>query len=153
MAAKQKEKAKRRRSWWWIGKRRWCSGAEEMNWSKNKLVWTKFHSDVSWTISAIHFNVMHDSATKKVLTISDCANVCFIAEDLLYCVWWIGKRRWCSGAEETILSKNQLVWKKILFRCWLNDFSAMHDSAIKKILAISDCTNVCFIAEDLLYCV
>ena len=63
------------------------------------------------------------------------------------------KRRWCSGAEETILSKNKLVWKKILFRRWLNDFSVMHDSAIKKILAISDCTNVCFIAEDLLYCV
>ena len=47
---------------------------------------------------------------------------------------WIGKRRWCSGAEETILSKHQLVWKKILFRCWLNDFSVMHDSAIKKYL-------------------
>ena len=24
---------------------------------------------------------------KKVLAISDCTNVCFIAEDLLYCVW------------------------------------------------------------------
>ena len=30
---------------------------------------------------------MHDSAMKKVLAISDCTNVCFIAEDLLYCVW------------------------------------------------------------------
>ena len=25
----------------------------------------KFRSDVGWTISAIHFNVMHDSAMKK----------------------------------------------------------------------------------------
>ena len=25
----------------------------------------KFRSDVRWTISAIHFNVMHDSAMKK----------------------------------------------------------------------------------------
>ena len=64
MVAKRKEEAERR-SWRWIGKRWWCSGAEETNRNKNKLVWKKFSSDVCWTISAIHFIVIHDSAMKK----------------------------------------------------------------------------------------
>ena len=54
--------------------------------SKTRSYEKKFCLDIGWTISAIHFNVMHDSAMKKILTISDCTTVCFIAEDLLYCV-------------------------------------------------------------------
>ena len=53
---------------------------------KTRWYGKKFCLDIGWTISAIHFNVMHDSAMKKILTISDCTTVCFIAEDLLYCV-------------------------------------------------------------------
>ena len=53
---------------------------------KTRSYGKKFCLDIGWMISAIHFNVMHDSAMKKILTISDCTTVCFIAEDLLYCV-------------------------------------------------------------------
>ena len=63
-------------------------GVEELRkWTeaKTRSYGKKVRLDVGWTISAIHFNVMHDSAMKKILTISDCTTVCFIAADLLYC--------------------------------------------------------------------
>ena len=88
MAAKRKEKEKRRISWRWTGKRWWCSGAEETNRSKSKLVWKK-NSAQTFVERFQLFILMWCMIQrwKKVLAISDCTNVCFIAEDLLYCVW------------------------------------------------------------------
>ena len=65
----------------------WCSGAEETNQSKNKLVWKKISTQT--LVERFQLFILMGCMIqqwKKILTVSDCTNVCFIAADLLFCV-------------------------------------------------------------------